>query len=167
MYSAMTRNWATLLVALSAGSTTGCVVEPDALTDAEIASISDTITRLATEADGAVDRLDCAEGLKVFGNREPLFIGGGRVIRTLADLTEMCTAMVAGRTGAHYEVEQADAHVLSRNVAYLVREGIYTVEYAGRAATKSRLVITGIWERGEAGWSRVHFHESWQALPDG
>ena len=148
-------------------SSLGCAEAPLPLGDAERSAIGDSILALATSSDGAVDRLDCATGVEIFGDREPIFVGGGRVMRSRAELEPMCEQMITGRTGATYELTSSDVHVLSRDIAYLVREGTYTIEYTESEPNINTLVITGIWERGEAGWKRVHFHESWPEVSGG
>lgn len=150
-----------LWVGLASAFATACApVQPEGMSEVEAQAIRDTILGLAESADAAVDALDCATGVGAFGDWDPLFVSNGTVIRTRPALSEMCERMVAGRTGALYEVERATVHVLSADAAYLVREGDYTIHYRDRDDRKSTLVITGVWVRGAGGWKRVHFHES-------
>jgi len=131
--------------------------------DAEAAALRDSVLALETAMNGAVDRGDCATGLGFIGDRRPLFVSGGHVVRTHAALLAMCGTMVAPRAGATFATDSVAAHLLGRDAVYVVREGLYTVRYRDGHARVEHLVMTTIWERGADGWRMVHLHES--AIP--
>jgi len=108
----------------------------------------------------AVDSLDCEEGLARVGDREPVFVTDARVVRTADALRDLCEDMVAGREGAHFEIDDRTANVLSGDAAFVVREGEYTIRRVDGTSSTIRLVMTTVWHRGDEGWRMVHLHES-------
>ena len=68
--------------------------------------------------------------------------------------------MVAPRTGAVFAADVITANVLSSDVAYVVREGNYTINFRDRESRTVYLVMTTIWHRQDDGWKMVHLHES-------
>lgn len=111
----------------------------------------------------AVDSLDCQMGLSYVGDQPPVFVSGGRVVRTHAQLLSVCENMVAPRTGAVFLIDTVTAHALSADAAYVVREGEYTVHYRDGRVRVTHHVMTTIWQRQAGLWRMVHLHES--ALP--
>ena len=108
----------------------------------------------------AIDALDCEAGLARVGEREPIFVGMGHTVRTADELRTMCGEMVAGREGAHFEIDDRTANVLSGDAAFVVREGDYTIDRIDGTSPTIHLVMTTVWHRAEDGWTMVHLHES-------
>ena len=133
---------------------------PAEFTEADAQAVRDTVTTLEKAMNLAGDRLDCDAGLAQMLGREPVFIGNAMVVRTDAALREMCSAMVAQRTGATFVVDTLNAHALSADAAYVVREGNYTIGFKDGPSQTLRMVMTTIWERRNGEWRMVHLHES-------
>lgn len=133
---------------------------PAEFTEADAQAVRDTVTTLENAMNLAVDGLDCDGGLAHMRGREPVFIGNARVVRTDAAVREMCSAMVAPRTGATFVMDTLTAHALSADAAYVVREGSYTIDFKEGPSQTMRLVMTTIWERHAEGWRMSHLHES-------
>ena len=112
-------SWALIFVSLSACAP----ASPSAFTEADARLVRDTVAVLENAMNLAVDGVNCDAGLAHMRGREPLFVGNAMVVRTDAALREMCAAMVAPRTGATFVVDTLNAHALSANAAYVVREG--------------------------------------------
>lgn len=148
---------------LVVASLTGCAEGATALTDADAKAIRDTVLTLESAMNGAVDSLNCEKGLSYIGGLPPVFVSGGHVVRTAAALLTMCAGMVAPRAGATYVTDTVTAHALSRDAAYIVREGEYTINFRDGRIRAERLVMTTIWARRDDGWKMVHLHES--AIP--
>ncbi len=129
----------------------------------DIEAIRETVLQLENAMNLAVDALQC--GLPELGDREPIYASGGRVVRTGSELQEMCERMVAPRTGAVFVADRITANVLSNDVAYVVREGNYTVSFKDGTSRTPYLVMTTIWHRQDDGWKMVHLHESGQREP--
>ncbi len=64
------------------------------------------------------------------------------------------------REGAHFEIDERTANALSRDAAFVVREGDYTVDRADGTSPTIHLVMTTMWHRDDDGWKMVHLHES-------
>lgn len=124
------------------------------------AAIEDSVLALEESMNAGIDGLDCRSGLAALGEREPIFVFNGSVVRTAAAFREGCEQVVASRTGAVWDVESITANALSEDVVYVVREGAYTVDYEERETGTSYLVMTTVWHRQEDGWRMVHLHES-------
>jgi ketosteroid isomerase-like protein len=133
--------------------------------DIDDAAIADTVLRLENEMNTAVDALDCDAGLAPIGDREPIFVGNGYALDTRSELVDMCAQMVAARTGAEFDIEDIDAHVLSPDAAYVVRRGDYTIHGTDDTSTTVYLIMTTIWHREPDGWRMVHLHESVRMPP--
>ena len=152
--------WAVVVVAAM-----GCAaVQPRAMTGAEAQEVGDTVTALENATNSAVDRLDCVGAFERIGDQQPMFVSGGRVVRTRALFRDACEAIVALRTGAVFVTDTLSAHVLSPDAAYVVREGVYTVNFKDGTSRRTYLVITSVWTRQNSGWKMVHLHESSRAL---
>ena len=124
-------------------------------------AIRATVIALESAMNLAVDSLDCDSGTATMGDQEPIFAGGGRTVRNRADLKEMCVRMNEPRTGAEFAPDVLiTAHVLSSDVAYVVREGDYTINFKDGSSNTVHLVMTTIWNRQADGWKMVHLHES-------
>lgn len=108
----------------------------------------------------AVDGLDCDSGMANMGDAEPIFISGGQVIRTKAELHEMCLRMVAPRTGAVFSIDSRTANMLSADAAVVVREGMYTIHFKEQPSVEVFLAMTTVWQREGETWKMVHLHES-------
>jgi ketosteroid isomerase-like protein len=134
--------------------------QPEAPAAVDVESIRQTVLGLEDAMHLAVDALDCAGGLAVFGDQQPIFVSEGHVLRTTTDLREGCEEMIAPRTGAEFSVEHITANVLSDEVAYVVREGDYTINLRDGTSKTIYLVITTLWHRDVDGWTVVHLHES-------
>lgn len=124
------------------------------------AAIEDSVLALEESMNAGIDSLDCRTGLVALGEREPIFVFNGRVVRTASAFREGCEQVVAPRTGAVWDVETITPNALSEDVVYVVREGTYTVNYKERETGTSYMVMTTIWHRQEGGWRMVHLHES-------
>ena len=54
-----------------------------------------------------------------------MFVTNTLVIRSRANFLKACGNMIANRTGAVYATDTLTAQALSRDAAYVVREGMY------------------------------------------
>jgi ketosteroid isomerase-like protein len=152
-----------------AGVTLACAVactapKTAAMTDAEARAVRDTVTVLENATNMAVDRLDCAAAFTFVGNREPMFVTNTTVIRKRDTFRKACDGMVANRTGAVYATDTLTAQALSRDAAYVVREGMYTVSMKDGTSQRQVLVMTTIWDRTSGEWKMVHLHESYRPI---
>ena len=138
----------------------GCSPPGVGPTTAELEAVRDTVLRLEEAMNSAVDALDCEAGLAHVGGGEPIFVSMGRTVGTADELRTMCEEMVAGREGAHFEIDDRTANVLSTDAAFVVREGDYTIDRVDGTSPTIHLVMTTVWHRGEDGWRMVHLHES-------
>ena len=77
-----------------------------------------------------------------------------------AALLDLCVRMVADRAGGGFEVKRSWVAALSDDTAYVVREGLYTIELKDGRRRTTPLVSTGIWTREGETWRRIHLHES-------
>jgi len=156
--SSTARSAPLLLLALLALA--GCSPPESGPTAAELQAVRDTVLRLEEAMNSAIDALDCDAGLAHVGDREPIFVGMGHALRTADELREMCEEMVAGRAGAHFDIDDRTANALSRDAAFVVREGDYTIDRNDGTSPTIHLVMTTVWHRGDDGWRMVHLHES-------
>ena len=145
-------------ILLAIGVPASCTPEPPQASQVDIVVVRDTILALENAMNLAVDALQC--GLPEIGDREPMFVSGGHVVRTGAELQENCEEMVAPRTGAVFAADRITANVLSNDVAYVVREGNYTINFKDGTSRTPYLVMTTVWHRQDDGWKMVHLHES-------
>jgi hypothetical protein len=143
---------------------TGCASEPPPLTDTERDEIAETITRMAATIDVKGDRPECEAALQVFSGREPVVASDGQTYRTTEELKPMCPETA---TPSRFDVEQSDAHVLSRDHAYVVRRGLISFEPAGQTPTRFIYAVTDIFERLGGQWKLAHHHESFQPVEEG
>jgi uncharacterized protein (TIGR02246 family) len=137
------------------------------MTDEEARAVRDTVTVLENATNLAVDRLDCAAGFKFVGTREPMFVTNSTVIRNRDTFRRACDGMVANRTGAVYAIDTLTAQVISRDAAYVVREGMYTVSMKDGTSQRQHLVMTTIWQRTNGEWKLEHLHESYRPVAPG
>lgn len=139
----------------------GCSAPQSATMTAEEArGVRDTVSVLENAMNLAVDGLDCAKAHESVGDREPMFVTGSHVVRTRAAFRQACDGLIANRTGAVFAVDTLTAQALSRDAAYVVREGAYTVSMKDG----SYMVMTTVWDRSSGAWKMVHLHESYRAL---
>jgi len=137
----------------------GCV-EPDRELDVD--AIGQVVLDLEYEMNFEVDQNDCGAGLIHLGDRQPIFVMQSRITRSAADLRERCSNREYLFSSAEFEIAQRKVNVMSENVAYVVREGDYTMNYRdGRTITLFG-VMTTIWNRVGDTWKMVHLHESWE-----
>jgi len=134
------------------------------MTDVEAQTIRDTGSALENKMNLAVDALDCTKGYEVVGDREPMFVSNTRVFRKRPAFREACDRLVANRRGAVYAIDTLTAQVISRDGAYVVREGKYTVTMKDGTEDRQYLVMTTIWDRTSGEWKMVHLHESYRPL---
>jgi ketosteroid isomerase-like protein len=151
-------SWFLLLVLVTAAC---AVPRSAALTDAQAASIRDSVIALDNAMNLAVDGLDCTTGMVPVGDQDPLFVSNTMVVRTRAALQTACEGMVAPRTGATFKVDKLSAYPLSAESAYLVREGDYTINFKDGRSETQRLIMTTVWTRQHGEWKMVHLHESY------
>lgn len=134
--------------------------QPQPMTSAEAQVIGDSVIALERATNLAVDRLDCTAAFANVDADEPAFVSGGHVVRTQAAFRRACDAIVAPRTGAVFATDTVTAHALGRDAAFVVREGVYTVNMKDGSTRRSRLIMTSIWARKDGVWKMVHLHES-------
>jgi ketosteroid isomerase-like protein len=157
------RAW-TLLLSIAA--VPGCrQPRPAPIMDAHSAALRDSLIALDNTMNQAVDSLDCPKAMRYIGDEQPVFISGGRVIRTHAQLASLCDVLVAPRTGAVFVPQAVTAHMLSPDAGYVVREGQYTVHYRDGRVRSEHLAMTTIWARRAGRWQMVHLHESMVPTP--
>jgi len=137
---------------------------PRVIVGAEALAMRDTVTALENATNLAVDRLDCAAAFENIGDQDPMFATGGRIFRTRAAFRAACETIVAPRTGAVFATDTVSAHVLSPDAVYVVREGVYTVNFKDGTTRRTYLVMTSLWTRQTGAWKMVHLHESSRAL---
>jgi ketosteroid isomerase-like protein len=159
-HSVRIQSWAIVLMI-----TMGCSAsQPRVITGAEAQAVRDTVIALEHATNLAVDRLDCTAAFEQIGDQEPIFASAGRVVRTRAAFRDACDAIVAPRTGAVFATDTVTAHVLSADAAYVVREGVYTVNFKDGTTRRTCLVMTSVWARQKGAWKMVHLHESSRVL---
>ena len=158
--------WRTPVWALALLAAMGCAsAHPRVITDAQAQAVRDTVIALEHATDAAVDHLDCVAAFDRIGDQRPIFVSGGRVVRTRDAFRSACDAIIAPRTGAIFVTDTVSAHVLSPDAAYVVREGAYTVNFKDGTSRRTYLVMTSIWTRENGAWKMVHLHESSRPLP--
>ena len=151
-----------LLIGVSACSDSSSHV----LSDEDLATVSDTLLALDTEFHQHFDNIDCTSALSSVGDKEPIVVGGGTVVRTLSEFQSLCEAIVSNRSKAVLDVTNLVAHALSPNAGYVVREGDYTVyDKVGSVSEEYFIIFTTIWHKEDGSWTMAHLHESWRA-PD-
>jgi hypothetical protein len=141
---------------------------PELLTDAERATIGETIRHLYRESSQTFDSdLDCDEIVERLapGGETGSFVAQGRLFELTSreELVQMCRAIKQNRLAAHEEIEEERVEVLSRDAAVLITRGVYTVQLRDGRTTVRPQVVTTVWARQDGEWRRVHLHESWQA----
>jgi ketosteroid isomerase-like protein len=137
----------------------GCV-QNSPKTDLDL--MGQTVLDLEYEMNLDVDRNDCAAGLIHLGDREPVFVMQSQVTRNSVDLRQNCSRRERVFESAQFDISQRKVNVLSPTVAYVVREGDYTMNYVdGRTITRFG-VMTTIWNQVDGTWKMVHLHESWE-----
>jgi len=155
------------LALLAVAAAISCAPEQRPLSQSDIDQVRETVLRFDNEMNRAVDALDCGppeSGEWESSDREPIFVSGGRVVRTSAEVHEICKKMVSKRTGAVFAPDRITANVLSTDVAYVVREGNNTINYTDGTSTTNYLAMTTIWHREGGKWKMVHLHESQRRL---
>ena len=144
---------------------TGCSMsQGKAMTEAESKSVRDTVIALEHATNLAVDRLDCGAAFGNVGNREPMFVSNALLFRKRAAFRNACDGMIVPRAGAVFAVDTVTAHALSRDAAYVVSEGIYTITMKDGTSVRQQLIMTSIWARQAESWKMAHLHESYQVL---
>jgi ketosteroid isomerase-like protein len=139
----------------------GCPAsESPTMTAADAQRVQDTVMVLENAANVAVDALDCNGAFAYIGDRAPLFVFNAEVASTRAIFRESCDGMVAPRAGAVWAVDARTAHALSPSAAYVVRDGVYTINLKDGTTERMRLVATSVWAHQQDGWKMVHLHES-------
>jgi hypothetical protein len=63
-----------------------------------------------------------------------------------------------------YAVDTLTAQALSRDAAYVVREGTYTVSLKDGTSQCQYVVMTTVWDRTSGEWKMVHLHESYRVI---
>jgi ketosteroid isomerase-like protein len=153
------------LLAITLVAAMGCFApQPSAITVAKAKSVTDTVTVLENAMNLAVDRLDCTAGFASIGDLEPMMVSSARVRRSRATFRATCDTMVAPRTGAVFVIDTLSVHALGPDAAYVVREGVYTVNLKDGTTRRSYFVMTTIWSRQGGSWKMEHLHESSRAL---
>lgn len=143
----------------------GCQTSPPPrteMTDAERTEIEETIARLAATVDVKVDRAQCEAALEIFGDLEPVVASGGMTLRTVEDVKPMCPEGIG--MPSRFDIAQSDAHVLSRDTAYIVRQGTMTLEPPDGPHRRLRYAVTHIFVRTGGDWKIAHHHESFQRI---
>jgi hypothetical protein len=141
----------------------GCSGSADQPSEADLDAIRDTVMALEKAMHDGIDGMDCEAGLQTLGDNDPVFVGNGSVMPSGALFRQICTLLVAPRTGADFDASKISAYVLSEDAAYVVREGFYAVTTTTRES-ESFMVISSVWHRAPDGWEMVHMHESTQQL---
>jgi hypothetical protein len=140
---------------------------PELLTDAERATIGETIRHLYRESSQAFDSdLDCEEVVDRLApaGQFGTFVAQGQLIELTSreQGVRMCRAIRQNRVSAREEIVDDRVEVLGRDAAVLVTRGVYTVQRRdGRTLVRPQ-VVTTVWARKDGEWRRVHLHESWQ-----
>jgi ketosteroid isomerase-like protein len=164
----MIRTLTPWLLVLGIAGAPGCrQPRPPPVTDARSAALRDSLIALDRTMNQAVDGLDCPKAMGFIADEQPVFISGGRAIRTRAQLASLCDALVAPRTGAVFVPQAVTAHLLSPDAGYVVREGEYTIHYRDGRVRSEHLAMTTIWARRAGRWQMVHLHESMVPAPGG
>jgi ketosteroid isomerase-like protein len=57
-------------------------------------------------------------------------------------------------------------HVLSRDAAYIVRQGVLTNNLGMSGETRLRYAVTQIFTRSGSDWKMAHHHESFKEIGD-
>ncbi len=151
--------WTLIVIAIVAAS--GCASQARTGSMDDVEATRQAVLDREREINLIIDRdLDCDAADARIGDREPAFVSNGLVVRTRAELAQLCEGMLAPRSGAEFAIEHLTANVLSNETAYVVREGDYTIRFKDGSSETAYLVMTTIWNRGPDGWKMVHLHES-------
>ena len=69
----------------------GCAsAHPRVITDAQAQAVRDTVIALEHATDAAVGHLDCVAAFDRIGDQRPIFVSGGRVVRTRDAFRSAC-----------------------------------------------------------------------------
>ena len=151
------------LIVLAAGMACSSL-QPRPITAVTALAVRDTVIALENATDLAVDRPDCPAAFENIGDGEPIFVSSGRVFGTRTAFRGACDTMIASRTGAVFVTDTASAHVLSPDAAFVVREGVYTVNLMDGSLRRTYLIMTSVWARQDGGWKMLHLHKSSRPL---
>ena len=136
----------------------GCAPKSDQKTETNMEEIRQTLLDLEDQLNLGIDSLQCE--LSEVGEGNPTFVSNGFVVQTGEELRELCVNLLEPRTGAEWEIDFRTVHVLSSEIAYVVRKGRYTINFKDRDTQVVDPVITTIWNRENGVWKMVHLHES-------
>lgn len=143
----------------------GCASAPPPLTDSEREAIVEAMTRVSIDVITPYGRAGCEAAVdRNFSGREPALtwsVGGQGTagvhsFRTKADLKATCSE--TPKPAAEREVEQLDAHVLSRDHAYIVMTVVGRGDAPDGQRSQTRFVITNIFERIGEDWKIARHH---------
>jgi hypothetical protein len=159
-----------MLIALAGVAVASCSARPaptpQPLTDAERATIGDTVRHLYRESSQMFDSdLDCEEVVDRLApaGQPASFVAQGQLIELTnrEEALQMCRAIRQSRVSAREEIMDDRVEVLGRDVVVLVTRGVYTVQFTDGRTTVRPQVVTTVWARSAGEWRRVHLHESW------
>jgi hypothetical protein len=158
---------AVVLIGLAlAGCRAAAPVQSQTLSDAERATIGDTIRHLYRQSSQTFDSdLDCeqiVDRLAPDGQAQS-FVSQGRLVEVTSKgaLVGICRAIKQDRVSAHENIQDERVEVLGPDAAVLVVRSIYTVRRRDGRTTARPQVVTTAWSRRSGEWRRVHLHESW------
>jgi hypothetical protein len=143
----------------------GCASALPPLTDGERDAIVEAMTRVSNDVITPYDRAGCEAAVdRNFSGREPALTWGVAgmgtsgvfTFRTKADLKATCAE--TPRPDAEREIEQLDAHVLSRDHAYIVMTVVGRAEVPDGQRVETRFVMTNIFERIGEDWKIARHH---------
>ena len=166
MALANSRRAATTVVLIAGLLQGGCAFPPPPLTDEEKAAITETMTRVATDLLVRRDRAGCEAAIdRNFSSQEPVLTwsvagDGAPGVYTFLTNEELRTSCVDTAVPSHFELERADAYVLSRDHAYLVLSGSLTDGPGDDPSQGGYFISTNIFERIGEDWKIVRHHGS-------
>jgi hypothetical protein len=143
----------------------GCASASPPLTDSEKDAIVEAMIRVSNDVITPYDRAGCEAAVdRNFSGREPALTwsvagqgtAGVYSFRTRADLEATCSD--TPRPAAEREIEQLDAHVLSRHHAYIVMTVVGRAEAPDGQRLQTRFVITNVFERIGEDWKIARHH---------
>ena len=141
---------APLLGACAAPGTDEPPYDPDAVAAEIEARLRSEIARFEGK--------DCTVIAALYGDREPLFVVGGRTMARRADLEAACPGLVSRiPDGASRPVASEAIYALGPESGYSVTEFRVRMGPNGEPVPQ---FVTKIWQKSNTGWRIVHVHES-------
>ncbi len=137
-------------------------LETQALTDAQIMEIEDTLKKNYGEYFAAMMDMN-VDGMFAYysdTNFQEMLMGIN-IYTSLDSSKNMFIEMIEGRESHGWENLEIKVTILSADTAYVSTAYDYTINYEDGRIYEGKAVQTSIWEKGTAGWKITQDHVSW------